>query len=125
MCAQSDCVALAVEVINCLPCNQHLFACCSHQNSLNVLLPWHLEKSAAKIFFCLPEIAILIFLAAYLTDKITLDQFETKLVHNVKIDCFEKKEEITYTESIKEEMFCCVPVWIFVELILSECIYKH
>lgn len=91
MCAQSDCVALAVEVINCLPCNQPLFACCSHQNSLNVLLPWHLEKSAAKIFFCLPEIAILIFLAAYLTDKITLDQFETKLVHNVKIDCFGKK----------------------------------
>lgn len=33
VCVQSDSVALAIGVTNCLPCNQPLFACCSHQNS--------------------------------------------------------------------------------------------
>ena len=105
---QSDSVALAIGVTNCLPCNQPLFACCSHQNSFEcsvAMVPW---KICRWDFFSLPEIAVLIFLSVYLTDEITLDQFETKLVHNIKIDCLEGGKK-TYTQKIKEIMFCRAP----------------
>lgn len=76
VCVCNQIRVLAVRVTNCLPCNQPLFACCSHQNSLNVLLPWQLEKSAAEIFFFL----FFTFMSAYLADKITFDQFKAQLV---------------------------------------------
>lgn len=61
-----------------------------------------LKNLLLRIFF-LPEIAFLLFLSAYLTDRITLDQFNTKSAFNVKIDCWDKENP---TQTIKSVMFC-------------------